>query len=131
MGRCARDDHPFDPGGERGLPDGLRDSSVLVVEGTIPELMWPSGGCQMEDRPADCVMFGTSELGVSALEAFNKFATDEGTQAVPAILIVDPRQKEAVIKQAKLADHRVVITLPLKLKQLRAMLIKLLKREQA
>ena len=71
---------------------------------------------------ADCVIFGTAELGVAALNAFNQFATGDMTSSIPAILLVDQRQKGQVEKQAQLSDQRLIITMPLKFKQIRAAL---------
>lgn len=69
----------------------------------------------------DCVVFGTGELGRAALDAFDQFATTTKTQAVPAILLVDEKQR-AIAKQANLAGHRIVVTMPLKFKEFRAVL---------
>lgn len=75
---------------------------------------------------ADCVVFGTAELGAVALNAFNVFATDESTKNLPAILLVDQRQKAQVMQEAKLDSNHVVVTLPLKFRQFRAQLKELL-----
>jgi serine/threonine protein kinase len=45
----------------------------------------------VEPPPADCVVFSAHELGNAALEAFNRFANDEHTAAIPAILLVDQK----------------------------------------
>ena len=69
----------------------------------------------------DCVIFGTGELGRAALDAFDTFATTAKTQNQPAILLVDQKQRSAT-KNAKLAKHRVVVSMPLKFKEFRAVL---------
>lgn len=79
----------------------------------------------LEDPPADCVVFSAHELGSAALEAFNRFATDEHTRDIPAILLVDEKQQH-IIERAKLDSHRRRLSLPLKVRELRAMLQKLL-----
>ncbi|NND98780.1 MAG: protein kinase, partial [Pirellulaceae bacterium] len=78
-----------------------------------------------EDQPADCVIFGASELGNLALEAFNKFATDEHTCEIPAILLVDRRQSR-IIGEARRGGKRTLLGLPLKVSELRGALRKLL-----
>ena len=80
---------------------------------------------EMEDAPADCVIFGASELGNLALEAYNKFAADEHTCDIPAIMLVDQRQGH-IINGARRGDHRKLLPLPLKVRELRGTLIHLL-----
>ncbi|WP_145419237.1 serine/threonine-protein kinase [Planctomycetes bacterium K23_9] len=78
-----------------------------------------------EDRPADCVIFGASELGSLALEAYNKFASDEHTCEIPAILLVDRKQSK-IIAEARRGGKRLMLGLPLKVRELRGALMKLL-----
>ncbi|SMP61191.1 serine/threonine protein kinase [Neorhodopirellula lusitana] len=77
------------------------------------------------DKPADCVMFGAAELGNEALAAYNAFAESQLTTDIPAILLADPQQKH-IIGRAKRGSNRVILPLPLSIKQLRMALIKLL-----
>ena len=79
----------------------------------------------LDDPPADCVVFGAAELGNLALEAFNRFATDEHTCEIPAILLLDRRQ-ERIIRGARRGEKRKLLALPLKVRELRAALQKLL-----
>ncbi len=78
-----------------------------------------------EDPPADCVIFGASELGTLALEAFNKFASDDHTRDIPSLLLVDKRQRQ-IIEQATRGPNRKMLSLPLRVRELRAALIQLL-----
>ncbi len=78
-----------------------------------------------EDVPADCVIFGASELGTLALEAFNKFASDAHTCDIPSVLLVDKRQSH-IINSAHRGANRKLLPLPLKVRELRAALIGLL-----
>ena len=73
----------------------------------------------------DCVLFSTLGLADDSLEAFNKFGSNEATKKIPAILFVDPKQSD-LIKEAKLSDKRVLVSMPLKVKELRATLVNLL-----
>ena len=75
-----------------------------------------------EEPAADCVIFGAAELGQYALEAYNKFATDEHTKDMPAILLADRRQSK-IIGDAKRGGKRRLLALPLKVRELRAALI--------
>lgn len=78
-----------------------------------------------EDPPADCVLFGASELSNLALEAYNRFASDEHTCEIPAILLVDKKQSH-VIEGARRGPNRKLLALPLKVRELRAALMQLL-----
>lgn len=78
-----------------------------------------------EDPPADCVLFSAPELGAAALESFNQFGTDAHTAEIPAILLVD-RKQQFVIRNAKVGPKRTMLAMPLKVRELRASLLKLL-----
>ena len=78
-----------------------------------------------DEPPADCVIFGAAELGELALEAYNRFATEEHTREIPAVLLADRRQ-ERIIREAQRGEHRKLLALPLKVRELRAALMKLL-----
>lgn len=83
-----------------------------------------------EDPPADCVVFSAHELGNRALEAFNQFGTDEHTATIPAVLLVDQKQQH-IIGRALMDAHRRMLSLPLKVRELRGMLKKLLRDRPA
>lgn len=78
-----------------------------------------------EEKPADCVLFSATELGASALEAFNRFGSDAHTAAIPAILLVD-RKQQFVIRNAKLGENRIMLAMPLKVRDLRVALLRML-----
>jgi serine/threonine-protein kinase len=77
------------------------------------------------ERVADCVVFCTPELGEAALRAFNRFGGLEETKDIPAILFVDQRQT-SIIKAAELGPTRVLLSMPLKVKELREALVRLM-----
>ncbi len=79
-----------------------------------------------DDPPAHCVLFSAPELGASALDAFNQFATDSHTADIPAILLVD-RKQQFIIRNAKGGPNRMMLAMPLKVRELRAALLRLLK----
>ena len=78
-----------------------------------------------EERPADCVIFGCSGLGYDGIQAFNEFADNEETQAIPAIILVTAGVKK-YLADAKISDQRLPLDLPLKFTKVRAALRKLL-----
>jgi serine/threonine-protein kinase len=78
-----------------------------------------------DTAPADCVIFSAPDLGNDALEAFNQFATNEKTKDIPAIMLVD-RKQQFIIRGAIMAPHRLMLAMPLKVRELRVALLKLL-----
>lgn len=82
------------------------------------------------DAIADLVVFCAHELGGSALEAFNNFATNSVTQSIPAILLINERQ-QAFIEQANLSEHHLSLTMPIKVNEFRTALRRLLNPEPA
>ncbi|MFO0868728.1 MAG: protein kinase [Pirellulales bacterium] len=75
--------------------------------------------------PAECVLFSASFLGEPAVEAFNRFGDAEQTRKMPAILLVDEHQG-ALTTLAQLAPHRVLLKMPLKVREVRQALKQLL-----
>ncbi|RMF43784.1 MAG: serine/threonine protein kinase [Planctomycetota bacterium] len=80
-----------------------------------------------DEPPADCVLFSAPDLGAAALEAFNKFGEAPHTANSPAILLVD-RKQQFIIRKAKTGPHRLMLAMPLKVRELRAALLKLLRQ---
>lgn len=75
-------------------------------------------------KAADCVIFSTGELGEKSFEAFNRFAEGQHTRDIPAVLLLGENHGDWKSK-AKLNDHRVVVTMPIKLRQVRELLARL------
>jgi hypothetical protein len=69
----------------------------------------------------DGVVFSTGEIGPAALEAFNAFGEAEAGRDVPAVLLLGEGHA-GWLKKAKLDKHRVAISMPVKLKEFRAVL---------
>jgi len=80
---------------------------------------------EYDPPPADCVVFSAPELGESALQAFNTFASLDYTKHIPAILLIDRKQAGEVVS-SNLNEHRIMLTMPLKVRELRETLVKLL-----
>jgi eukaryotic-like serine/threonine-protein kinase len=76
---------------------------------------------RQESAAADCVVFSAQALGESALQMFNELGEDKKTHFVRAMLLLDENQKSWQ-KHAVTAPHRVVLSMPITLKQLRAAL---------
>ncbi len=83
---------------------------------------------QSEKNPADCLIFGIASLGAVGWENFNKFATHARSQKVPAVVMLNQQQKDA-LDLVNLNDHRVCVTVPAKFREIRQALRTLLKIE--
>jgi eukaryotic-like serine/threonine-protein kinase len=79
-------------------------------------------------RPADCLVFSTSGLGEEALEWFNSFGYDPATSDIPSILLLGAKHHEWK-SRAKTAKHRVTVSTPIKLRELRELMDELVPRE--
>jgi eukaryotic-like serine/threonine-protein kinase len=77
-----------------------------------------------DDTQVDCIVLNAQSLGLSALEAFNRLAGDKRTEAIPTVLLLDEEQ-QAWRKKAKTNDNRVILRMPITMKQLRETLAKI------
>jgi serine/threonine protein kinase len=110
------------------MQDALRDLlkrrgyRVLVIGDASRALArWEAD----DNKPAEVVIFCTTELGESALSAFNKFGAAEKTKDIPAILFVAEHHRP-LADRAQTGPNRVLIPMPLKVRQLRSILLRLL-----
>ena len=83
-----------------------------------------------DERLADCVVFSATELGQAAVDACNQFGQDDETGNIPAILLVQKNKKD-LIKQAQVDEHRVVLRVGSKIRNLRQTLVRLLEQQEA
>jgi serine/threonine-protein kinase len=70
---------------------------------------------------ADAILFTTSNNGRAALEMFNRFGQEAATRDLPAVLLLD-QVHHAWEEEAKVAEHRVIAKMPLKMRELRELL---------
>ena len=81
-----------------------------------------------EDLPVDCVIFGTVGLGRESLKAYRDFVLAENTKVVPTLLVlVDKLEK--FVQPAWLDDNHIGLKMPIKFKNVRRALRKLLSIE--
>jgi serine/threonine-protein kinase len=128
----------------------LKQRTVMVVESSTPlqdkfRDLFKSNGFRVlvtsdPHRPSisfgdgqttvDCVVFSTSDLGDEALEAFNRFGEEPITRGVPAILLLGPKHRSWAARAA-VADHRITLTPPVKIKELRKAMDRLVPQDLA
>jgi len=115
-----------DPQSQELFRDGLRRSGyrVLIISDPFRAL----DRIEQDPKIADCVVFSAEAIGRDALEAFNKFAADEKTRDVPAVLLLAIDQREWR-HEANLGPHRVFMSMPIKLRALRSVLARLMNSE--
>jgi serine/threonine-protein kinase len=131
-----------DPSSSSNLPDTGR--SVMVVESdakvqdvfregfkragyrvlVIADPVRAVSRFRQDPTVADCVIFNAQTLGEAALESFNELGEDNRTQSVSAVLLLDENQ-HAWQSQAVLAQHRVILSMPITMRQLRTILAQL------
>ena len=78
----------------------------------------------------DSAIFCTGELGEEALLAFNQLGDDYRTESLPAVIIVEKTQT-SMASRAKLSNLHGLLQMPIKVRQLRAALVKLISRKEA
>jgi hypothetical protein len=81
------------------------------------------------ERLADCLIISAGELGDEAVDLFNAFRELEATRNIPAILLVNRANKDHA-ERAKVNDNHILLPMGLKIKQLRASLLQLLREEE-
>ena len=71
------------------------------------------------------MLFNAQDIGLSALESFNQLGEDKKTHFVRALLLLDEPQ-HGWAKDARIADHRKILAMPITMKQLRTALAELM-----
>ncbi|HEY1602514.1 MAG TPA: serine/threonine-protein kinase [Pirellulales bacterium] len=82
--------------------------------------------CEDTQHPIDGVILSSGELKDAVVDAFVDLASGEQTGKVPTVILLDEKHPEWHARiQPHLADHRVVVPLPVKLKAVRDVLFRL------
>ena len=75
---------------------------------------------------ADVILLSSGHIGTGALEAFNRLGHEAATKLIPAVLLLGDQHGKWQEK-VQLDDHRVVLGMPVKSRELRAAILKDLK----
>ena len=75
-----------------------------------------------DPRAADIILFTTSTNGQAALEAFNRFGQEGALRDIPAVLLLDQNHRHWA-ERAQTGEHRAVAKMPIKMRDLRGMLV--------
>jgi serine/threonine-protein kinase len=79
-------------------------------------------------RAADIVLFTTSSNGRAALDAFNRFGQESSLREIPAVLLLDQNHRHWE-EEAQTNDHRAVAKMPIKMRDLRGILLEATKKK--
>lgn len=71
---------------------------------------------------ADVVLFCSATVGRAALEAFNKLGQETGTKALPLVLLLEENHAHW-FEEANTSGHQVAVAMPIKLRQLREIVL--------
>lgn len=80
---------------------------------------------RQDTAAADCVLISARQMGRPALEMFNDLGQDKNTQSLPAMLLLDEDQGQWKSEATNAARHRLLLTMPITMKQLRTTLAQL------
>ncbi len=98
---------------------GFKQAGYRVLVTADPERA--AGRFRQDASVADCVLFNAQQIGPLALKMFNELGEDKRTESVPAVLLLDEGQQQWKA-EARTARHRIVLSMPITMKQLRAAL---------
>ena len=88
------------------------------------------GRFRQDPTVADCALFNAQRIGKQAVKMFNEMGEDERTKDIPAILMLDESQHKWD-SQANLDSHRVVVRMPVTMRQLRSAVEELLASDKS
>ena len=80
-----------------------------------------------DPKAADVVLFTTSANGRAALDAFNRFGEEGSLREIPAVLLLDQNHSHWT-EDAQTNAHRAVVKMPIKMRDLRAALIRSMRK---
>ena len=77
------------------------------------------------NKTADVLLLSTGHIGAPVVEAFNRLGTEASTKSVPVVLLLG-NQHGDLRDQAIADEHRAVIQMPVKSRQLREAILSVL-----
>jgi serine/threonine protein kinase len=107
--------------------DGLKKAGYRVLLTSDP--LRAVERLRKEPQLVGCALVNAEELGQAALGAFNQLGEEQETRSLPAVLLLSEHQR-AWKAEANTSTHRLVLFMPLTMKQLRDVLSKLIPSAQ-
>jgi eukaryotic-like serine/threonine-protein kinase len=81
-----------------------------------------------DPKAADAILFTTGTNARGALDAFNRFGQEQTTRDLPAVLLLDESHSHWN-EQAQVSDHRIVVKMPIKMRDLRGALVEVSRKK--
>jgi serine/threonine-protein kinase len=81
-----------------------------------------------DPRTADVILFTTGSNGRAAVEMFNRFSQETATRDLPAVLLLDQVHQHWE-SDAKVAEHRAVAKMPIKMRDLREVMVDAMRKK--
>lgn len=78
------------------------------------------------NKTAEVILLSTGQAGYPVVEAFNRLGTEASTKTVPVILLLGENHREWA-KKTEPDKHRIVLQMPVKSRELRSAVLKVLK----
>ena len=101
------------------LREGLKRGGYRVLLTRDPQRAYDR--LTHEEGLAECVIFSAQEIGLPAVECFNRMPEHPWTRSLPSLLLLGENQ-HAWAAQAQTSDRRRVLLLPVTMKLLRVTL---------
>ena len=109
------------------LRELFKKNGYRVLVSSDPERVL-STASSTTSQAADVVLFTTSNNGRAALEVFNRFGQESATRDLPAVLLLDQNHHDWE-EEAQVAEHRVVAKMPIKMRELRELLVEVVRKK--
>lgn len=78
------------------------------------------------NKTAEVVILSTGQVGFLVVEAFNRLGTEPATKLLPVVLLLGENHGDWA-KKAEVNDYRIVLKMPVKSRELRSAVLKVLK----
>jgi eukaryotic-like serine/threonine-protein kinase len=101
---------------------GFRRAGYRVLMTVDPERALSR--LHQDEKLASCIILNAQSIGLPAVDAFNRLGDDKRTEFIPTVLLLDERQHKWG-KKAKVGENRVVLPMPITMKQLRETLARI------
>ena len=81
------------------------------------------------NKTAEVILLSTGQVGFPVVEAFNRLGTEASTKTVPVVLLLGEHHGEWA-EHAEVDRHRIVLQMPVKSRELRQAVLKVLKHAE-
>jgi serine/threonine-protein kinase len=108
------------------LREAFKQHGYRVLVASDPERVLPR--FYDDTRAADVVLFSTGTNGRNAVDVFNRLGQEMVTRDVPAVLLLDQNHHHWE-GEVQSSEHRAVAKMPIKMRQLREVLLEVMQKK--